>query len=66
MTKKISELPGGRFYCEYINPKDKMLSGLGQFGKTPFEAEINLLALLNAVNKERFKSRVIIFGGAVS
>ena len=45
----------GRYYCEYINKNDPMLSGIGQFGKTPFEAEINLQAVLNVLNRERYK-----------
>lgn len=55
---RISETKDGRFFAEYINPIDLCVNGIGQFGNTAFEAEINLQALLNTVRKQQNKTVV--------
>jgi hypothetical protein len=55
---KIEQQKDGRWFAEYINPKDILLNGIGQFGKTSFEAEINLQALINATRKAMLKTTI--------
>jgi hypothetical protein len=58
MKIKITQTKDGRYFAQYINPNDLMVNGIGQFGNTPFEAEVNLQALLNNVRKEQNKTVV--------
>jgi len=58
MKINITEFEDGRFYAEYINPKDKLINRIGQYGNTAFEAEANLQALLNAVKKQMLKKEL--------
>ena len=55
MKIRNTQQKDGRWFAEYINPKDTFLSGIGQFGKTEFEAKLNLNALLIVINEQRFK-----------
>lgn len=57
---RITEMKDGNFFAEYINPVDLFVNGIGQFGATAFEAEINLQTLLNVVRKEQNKTVVNI------
>jgi hypothetical protein len=57
---KVTEQEDGRFYAEYINPADIVLNTIGQYGKTGFEARINLLALLISVKRKVLSTSVII------
>ena len=59
---KISQQKDGTWYAEYRNPKDFSVNGIGQFGKTPLEAEINLGAVLSAVRKEQLKTEPTSIG----
>ena len=40
---EITKIEDGRYFAEYINPKNIFVNGVGQFGETEFEAEINLM-----------------------
>jgi hypothetical protein len=55
---RITEMKDGRYFAEYINSVDLFVNGIGQFGATALEAEINLQALLNTVRKEQNKTVV--------
>ena len=55
---KIEQQKDGRWFAQYINPNDILLNGIGQFGTTSFEAEINLRALMVAVAKERLRTSI--------
>lgn len=57
---KITQLKDGRWYAEYYNPKHIGVSGIGQFGKSPFEAEVNLQALLVAIRKKELEVKPTI------
>ena len=56
---RITKTKDGRFFAQYINPRDFPLGGIGQFGKTEFEAKINLEALLKSVREQMLKTNVI-------
>jgi hypothetical protein len=58
MEIKITQTKDGRYFAQYINPKDIMVNGIGQFGMTAFESEINLQALLNTVRCKQNKTVV--------
>ena len=60
MKIKLTQTKDGRWFAEYINPADLMVNGIGQFGFNPFEAEVNLLALLYRVREEQNKTVVKI------
>lgn len=57
---EIIKTKDGRYFAQYINPSDLMVNGIGQYGDSAFEAEINLQALLNNVRKEQLKTNVVI------
>lgn len=57
-----TQQPDGRYYAEYHRKGDLPLTGIGQFGKTAFEAEINLQALINAVRRQMLQTNIIKWG----
>ena len=59
MEIRITQQNGGVYYAEYINPKDKLINTIGQYGKTAFEAEMNLQVLLSAIKKQIFKTNQV-------
>lgn len=54
---KITQQKDGRWYAEYHSPKHLGISGIGQFGKSPFEAQVNLQALLMAIRKKELNTK---------
>lgn len=60
MKITITKTKDGRYFAQYIKPNDIMVSGIGQFGNSPEEAEINLRSLLINVRREQNKSIVNI------
>lgn len=57
---KVSKCGDGRYYAEYHNPQHLYVNGIGQYGRTPFEAKINLQALLNVIRCKELEINVII------
>ena len=58
MVIKLKEIEKGKFRAEYLDKKDIHLHGICQYGKTAFEAELNLRALLVTVKKERLRTTI--------
>ena len=54
---KIEQQKDGRWFAQYFC-FDKTLDGIGQFGKTPLEAQVNLQALINAVKKRQLRTMI--------
>ena len=59
---EITELEDGRFQARYINKADRFIDGIYQYGKTAVEAQVNVMALVNAVKREQLKTNIIISG----
>ena len=59
---EITKLTDGRYFAQYLNQADRLKNGIGQFGKTAFEAEINLQAFLNKLDKETLKTNIYSTG----
>jgi hypothetical protein len=57
----MRKMKDGRFSAQYLNKTDMLLHGIEQYGKTAFEAEINLQALINTIRKEQGKTNVIFY-----
>lgn len=61
----------GRFAAQYLNENKgegfkgfkyrDPLHGIEQYGKTAFEAKINLQALMNALRREQVKTNVTLY-----
>lgn len=60
MEIKITQQKDGRYFAQYLNPNEIVINGIGQFGETAFEAEVNLIAVLRSVRREMNKTTVLI------
>jgi len=52
MKIEITQQKDGRYFAQYFNPNEIMLNGIGQFGETAYEAQINLLSLIKNIKKK--------------